>query len=107
MSAELLKPVENPNEVILRDDETSSVIIIVSDEHNPLEKQVFPHNMLKWCGDEESMHLTLGSIMRQLLAIGVKGTITVIHETALDGTVYRFGNHGAYWEQVGLLAGFA
>jgi hypothetical protein len=53
------------------------------------------------------MHLTLGAISRQLNAIGVKGSIMVIYETGLDGTIYRYGNHGDYWEIVGQLAGWA
>lgn len=102
----MLKAVDNPDEVILYD-EMSSIIILVHDEQNPFEEKVFPKNTLKWCGDETGMHLTLGAISRQLTAIGVKGSIMVIYETGLDGTVYRYGNHGDYWEIVGQLAGWA
>ena len=35
------------------------------------------------------------------------GTCVVIHETALDGKVYRYGNHGDYWEQIGKTGGYA
>ena len=33
--------------------------------------------------------------------------VTVLHETELNGAVYRYGNHGDYWEEVGSLKGFA
>lgn len=102
----MLKAVDNPDEVILYD-EMSSIIILVHDEQNPFEKMVFPKNTLKWCGDEMGMHLTLGAISGQLTVIGVKGSIMVIYETGLDGTIYRYGNHGDYWEIVGQLAGWA
>lgn len=102
----LLKPVENPDEVVLYD-EMASIIILVRDEQHPFEEKVFPNNLLKWCGDEMYMHITLGSISRQLSAVGVTGSIMVIYELGLDGTVYRYGNHGDYWEQIGKLAGWA
>lgn len=102
----MLKAVDNPDEVILYD-EMSSIIILVHDEQNPFEEKVFPKNTLKWCGDEMGMHLTLCAISRQLTAIGVKGSIMVIYETGLDGTIYRYGNHGDYWEIVGQLVGWA
>ena len=34
-------------------------------------------------------------------------TVIVMHEEALRGNVYRYGNHGAIWEQIGTLEGFA
>lgn len=102
----MLQPVDNPDEVILYD-EMSIIIILVHDEQYPFEEKVFPKNTLKWCGDEMDMHLTLGSISRQLTAIGVKGSIMVIYETGLGGTIYSYGNHGEYWEIVGQLAGWA
>lgn len=37
----------------------------------------------------------------------VNDTITVLSESLLSGTVYRYGNHGAYWEQIGKLDGYA
>lgn len=33
--------------------------------------------------------------------------ITVIAESALQGWVFRFGNHGEFWEQIGNTAGYA
>lgn len=106
MNEPLLKTIENPDEVILYG-EMSSIIILIHDEEHPFEEKVFPNNMLKWCGDEMYMHLTLGSISRQLRAIGVQGSIIVIYESALDGAVFRYGNHGDIWERIGILAGWA
>lgn len=34
-------------------------------------------------------------------------TVIVMHEEALRGDVYRFGGHGAFWEEIGTLNGFA
>lgn len=31
----------------------------------------------------------------------------VIHEDYLAGSIYRYGNHGDFWEQVGMTIGFA
>ena len=35
-----------------------------------------------------------------------KGKI-VIYENMFDGAVYRYGNHGEYWEHIGYTIGFA
>lgn len=111
----LMQMIENPDEVALYD-EMTSIIILVHDEQHPFEEKVFPKNLLKWCKDEfadkeygeEFMYITLGSITRQLRAIGVKGTIIVLYETWLDGTIYRCGNYGGdEWQQVGTLVGWA
>ena len=114
--AELKIPVtiENPDEVVLCD-EFANIIILVHDEQHPFEEKVFQKNLLKWQADdysekeygEQFMSITLGSISRQLSAIGVTGSIMVIYESGLDGTVYRYGNHGDYWERIGKLAGWA
>ena len=109
-----LEPVENPDEVVLYD-EMANIIILVHDEQHPFEEKVFPNNLLKWQADENAekeygeqfMSITLGSISRQLSAIGVTGSIMVIYESGLDGTVYRYGNHDDYWERIGKLAGWA
>lgn len=34
-------------------------------------------------------------------------TILVIHENPLNGVIYRYGNHGKYWEVVGKMGGYA
>ena len=35
------------------------------------------------------------------------GAKIVIHETPLHGEVYRYGNHGDFWEQIGTTEGYA
>ena len=41
------------------------------------------------------------------IAEGYRGVFMVIEENPLDGRVYRYGNHGDYWEEVGKTRGFA
>lgn len=36
-----------------------------------------------------------------------ESTILVIDECALSGKIYRYGNHGDYWEEVGTMRGWA
>ena len=36
-----------------------------------------------------------------------KGVTIVISEDALKGSVYRYGNHGPFWEKVGKTCGYA
>lgn len=36
-----------------------------------------------------------------------KGTILIVAENPTDGVVYRYGNHGAYWEKIGETCGYA
>lgn len=33
--------------------------------------------------------------------------VTVLAEEPLEGTVYRYGGHGDYWEIIGTLSGYA
>ena len=33
--------------------------------------------------------------------------VMVMHEETFSGKVYRYGEHGAFWEQAGTLTGFA
>ena len=33
--------------------------------------------------------------------------ITVLAEEPLGGVIYKYGNHGDFWEEAGTLAGFA
>lgn len=35
------------------------------------------------------------------------GTLVVMAETALSGEVFRYGNHGDYWETIGTVCGYA
>lgn len=46
--------------------------------------------------------LTLGNI-----ATTDASYVTVIVEAPLHGEVYRYGNHGKYWEQIGTVCGYA
>lgn len=110
----MYEPIKNPDDIILYD-EMANITILVHDEDDYFEEKVFAKHLLRWQKDEfaakeygeEFMSITLGSISRQLTAIGVKGSIIVIYESGLDGTVYRYGNHGEYWEIIGKLAGWA
>lgn len=34
-------------------------------------------------------------------------TVIVIAESCMGGEVYRYGNHGNYWEQIGKVCGYA
>ncbi len=33
--------------------------------------------------------------------------VTVIAETPLHGEIYKYGNHGGFWEQIGTTCGYA
>lgn len=35
------------------------------------------------------------------------GTILVLYELGLRGEVYRYGNHGDFWEKIGVTVGYA
>lgn len=110
----MLKTVDNPDEVILYD-EMASIIILVHDAENFPNEKTVKLDELKWRKDEFAdkeygenfMYITLADISNQLKEKGVQGSIMVMYETGLDGTVYRYGNHGEYWEIVGQLAGWA
>ena len=55
--------------------------------------------------------LTLDGCLAIALAHGYdkeeNGTVVVISETALSGEVFRYGNHGDYWEAIGTVCGYA
>lgn len=40
-------------------------------------------------------------------AFGERGVITVLAEEPLEGTVYRYGSRGDFWEKIGTLGGYA
>lgn len=51
--------------------------------------------------------LTLGECHRIALRRGyTSGVITVVEESPRAGTVYRYGNHGDFWEEVGTMDGY-
>ena len=52
--------------------------------------------------------ITLKDCRETAVQRGYKGgTITVIAENPLDGNIYRYGNHGDYWECIGEVFGYA
>ena len=51
--------------------------------------------------------LTLDECHRIALRRGyTSGVITVVEESPRAGTVYRYGNHGNVWEEVGTMDGY-
>lgn len=110
----MLQQIDNPEKVALYD-EMANIIILVHDAENFPNEKVIKLNDLKWRKDEyadkefdeEFMYITLADIWNQITAKGYGGSIMVIYEKGLDGTIYRYGNHGDYWELVGQLAGWA
>lgn len=96
--------IENPDDFMLIND-MATIVVIVPDSAKPFEKAVFQISYdVDDCGIEFT---TLERIRKQIMAAGIAGIIMVIYETALSGTVYRHGNHGDYWEEVGTLKGWA
>ena len=55
-------------------------------------------------GDEM---ITLDSIRRQTEGIRGGMTIMVIAESPLNGYIYRYGNYGEFWVQIGEVSGYA
>jgi hypothetical protein len=110
----MLQPIDNPEKVALYD-EMANIIILVHDAENFPNEKAVKLNDLKWRKNEfadkefgeEFMYITLADISSQITEKGYNGSIMVIYETGLDGTIYRYGNHGDYWEIVGQLAGWA
>lgn len=110
----MLQAIDNPEKVALYD-EMANIIVLVHDAENFPNEKVVKLNDLKWRKDgiaekefgEEFMYITLADISNQITAKGYDGSIMVIYEKGLDGTIYRYGNHGDYWEIVGQLAGWA
>ena len=81
----------------------------------------FPDSMrlitteLKWRVDETTSEmvlipckeLTLKEISDQVIEKYKSATVVVIINGLLHGEVYEYGNHGDYWEQIGVLSGYA
>lgn len=80
------KKIERPADVDLYD-----MITIIRDLGEKLDAA-------RYCGYD----LTLDNI-----ETGGAGCITVISENPLGGAVYRYRNHGEYWEQIGTVCGYA
>lgn len=66
---------------------------------------------LKFMGSEDEKTFTLKDcydiVLRDKPDNQKVGVIIVLVEYPLDGAVYRYGNHGEYWEKIGTLKGFA
>lgn len=61
-----------------------------------------------WQMVEQDEILTLDGIIRQVEErFHLHGTIIVMAEGYLSGTVYRYGNRGDFWEKIGETKGFA
>lgn len=71
---------------------------------------VLDNDMLSWHDgdDNDERYLTLGEIYQQVKALGDHGTITVIYETPLSGTIYQCGNYAeGEWVIHGTTKGYA
>lgn len=59
-------------------------------------------------GDEYSEELTFDDIKDIAIEHGYRGgTITLIADAPLEGIIYKYGNHGNYWESYGQTRGYA
>ena len=107
------KRVEHPELVQLWDDMTSVRIIIYGEDYT--DKLV---QDLKWNTHDEKNEdgtvyetmdfISLAEIASQIKARGYDGTILVIAEDPMRGTVYRYGNYGdGGWDEVGWMCGYA
>ena len=70
-------------------------IITIFKENETRAKRLF------LIGEYERKGISLDEIREKY-----KGKL-VIYENELDGAVYRYGNHGKYWEHIGYTIGFA
>ena len=58
------------------------------------------------CDNGDGM-LTLDSIRKQVEDMHGRAIIVVMAENPLNGYVYRSGNYGAFWVQIGSVRGYA
>lgn len=79
------KKIENPRDVILSD-----YITIVRDYGGKTKTEIF-----------------IGDMPLSKIRAHRGSRIIVIAESPMDGEVYRYGNHGDYWEQIGTTCGYA
>lgn len=62
----------------------------------------------KYLHGKNSLDYTFNEIMKDACKKGyTDGTILVIAESPLDGKVYRYGNYGKWWDEVGCTQGYA
>lgn len=83
--------IENPEKVEFS--ETILTIIFRANDFESLVEKIYLH---------ESEFTTLKDIKDDYPSVEL-----VIAESALSGNVYRYGNHGDYWEEVGEMRGYA
>ncbi|MCO7172534.1 hypothetical protein NIA70_10250 [[Clostridium] scindens] len=69
------------------------------------EKQLFFPDWQS-CDNGDGM-LTLDSIRKQVEDIHGRTIIVVMAENPLNGYVYRYGNYGDFWVQIGSVRGYA
>lgn len=69
------------------------------------EKQLFSPDWQP-CDNGDEM-LTLDYIRKQVEDIHGRTIIMVIAENPLNGYVYRYGNYGDFWVQIGSVRGYA
>ena len=104
--------VENPDKLrIYGEDFISTVLILNTPSDFTLEKQIVELASLKWHEERQESaddlvfkYLTLDEIAEQ---VGRNGTIMLIVEDPIEGTIYRYGNHGNFWEIVGRMCGYS
>lgn len=104
--------VENPDKVkIYGEDFLSTVLILNTPCDFTLEKQVVELASLNWHEERQDAaddlvfkYLTLDEIAEQL---GRNGTIMLIIETPTEGIIYKYGNHGNFWEITGRMCGYS
>lgn len=88
----LYEKIENPKIVGMFD--VTTVILVESKKC----KRIYSHYDL---GEKE---LTLFDIQQEFKD---EKEIIVITEYGISGNVYRYGNHGDYWEKIGKTIGYA
>ena len=79
---------------------TEEMITIIWDDHEGV-RQCKVINQ-----DEHDEPVTLEEIRLSICEEHI-GSILVIAESFLNGTIYRYGNHDESWEKVGTMEGFA
>lgn len=105
------KKIDNPQNVrIYEQDFVNNVTVFIHDKHykwqNVTDKLKW-HNMRSEHKDciDEFLYLSLEEIADQLS--WEESVIMVMIEEPMKGTIYQYGNHGEYWEEVGELCGYA
>ena len=90
--------IKNPEKIDLSD---NLIIVIWSKEEKSPDYDTV-HGVKIYHDGEYNDPITLADILERY-----PKTELVIAEDALTGVVYRYGNHGEAWEQVGKTIGYA